>query len=133
VSTAIARRDQLDQAVSFTHRVVRHDSILDAMSAPRADGYGEHIKDFLAFAEEHGPVDIELVRDYYRGSPSRSWGGASRRTRCGIPSRLGRPGGRTRYRAVSTYLGRSSTAITMNYYVHEQLEDDELLDPEDGE
>lgn len=35
--------------------------------------------------------------------------------------------------AVSTYLGHSSTAITMNYYVHEQLEDDELFDPEDGE
>ena len=35
--------------------------------------------------------------------------------------------------AVSTYLGHSSTAITMNFYVHEQLDDDELLDPEDWE
>lgn len=35
--------------------------------------------------------------------------------------------------AVSTYLGHSSTAITMNYYVHEHLDDDELFDPEDGE
>lgn len=35
--------------------------------------------------------------------------------------------------AVSAYLGHSSTAITMNYYVHERLDDDELFDPEDGE
>jgi integrase/recombinase XerD len=35
--------------------------------------------------------------------------------------------------AVSTYLGHSSTAITMNFYVHERLDDDELFDPEDGE
>ena len=35
--------------------------------------------------------------------------------------------------AVSSYLGHSSTAITMGFYVHEQLEDDELFDPEDGE
>ncbi|MGA2436577.1 MAG: tyrosine-type recombinase/integrase [Bryobacteraceae bacterium] len=35
--------------------------------------------------------------------------------------------------AVSTYLGHSSTAITMNFYVHEQLDDDELFDPEDVE
>jgi integrase/recombinase XerD len=35
--------------------------------------------------------------------------------------------------AVSTYLGHSSTAITMNFYVHEQLDDAELFDPEDGE
>jgi integrase/recombinase XerD len=33
--------------------------------------------------------------------------------------------------AVSTYLGHSSTAITLSYYVHEQLEDDELFDVED--
>ena len=33
--------------------------------------------------------------------------------------------------AVSTYLGHSSTAITMGFYVHEQLEDNELFDPED--
>lgn len=35
--------------------------------------------------------------------------------------------------AVSMYLGHSSTAITMNYYVHERLDDNELFDPEDGE
>jgi integrase/recombinase XerD len=35
--------------------------------------------------------------------------------------------------AVSTYLGHSSTAITMNFYVHERLDDDELFDPEDGD
>ncbi len=33
--------------------------------------------------------------------------------------------------AVSQYLGHSSTAITMSIYVHEQLEDEELFDPED--
>jgi integrase len=35
--------------------------------------------------------------------------------------------------AVRAYFGHSSTAITMNYYVHERLDDDELFDPEDGE
>jgi integrase/recombinase XerD len=35
------------------------------MAADRADAYGEHIKDFLAFAEERGPVDFDLVRDYF--------------------------------------------------------------------
>jgi integrase len=35
--------------------------------------------------------------------------------------------------AVSTYLGHSSTAITMGFYVHERLDDDELFDPADDE
>ncbi|MGA2974934.1 MAG: tyrosine-type recombinase/integrase [Spirochaetia bacterium] len=66
MSSAIALRDELGQAVSFSPHVVRHDTVLDAMGAPRADSYGEHIKDFLAFAEERGAVDFELVRDYFR-------------------------------------------------------------------
>lgn len=37
----------------------------------------------------------------------------------------------SKVQAVSTYLGHSSTAITMNFYVHETLDDDELFDPED--
>ena len=34
---------------------------------------------------------------------------------------------------VSAYLGHSSPSITMAFYCHERLEDDELFDPEDGE
>jgi integrase len=35
--------------------------------------------------------------------------------------------------AVSSYLGHSSIAITIGFYVHKQLDDDELFDPGDGE
>jgi hypothetical protein len=35
--------------------------------------------------------------------------------------------------AVSSYLGHGSPSITLALYTHEQLEDDELFDPEDGE
>jgi integrase/recombinase XerD len=35
--------------------------------------------------------------------------------------------------AVSAYLGHSTPAITMSFYVHESLDDADLFDPEDGE
>ena len=66
MSTAAERIEDMEP-VSFTPAIVRHDSILSAMLAPRADHYGEHLKHFAKYAEAHGgEVSFETVRDYFR-------------------------------------------------------------------
>lgn len=64
--SSAAERVELEP-VSFTPAIVRYDSILSAMLAPRADSYGEHLKHFARYVEDHGgEVSFETVRDYYR-------------------------------------------------------------------
>ena len=41
--------------------------------------------------------------------------------------------GAGKVQGTSEYLGHSSTSITMNFYMHEQRDDDELFDPEHGQ
>lgn len=41
-------------------------SILSAMKAEREDGYGYHLRDFIAFAEKRGEVTYKTVADYFR-------------------------------------------------------------------
>ena len=124
--STLAERVEDMEPVRFTPAIVRHDSILDAMKADRGDSYGYHVKDFLNFAESTGGVSFETVRDYFRELNSKPYANSTKR--------LMRQIRRTnKVQAVSAYLGHSSTVITMNYYVHERLDDDELFDPEDGE
>jgi integrase/recombinase XerD len=49
------------------------------MAASRADAYGSHIKDFIAYAEEHGPVTLDLLRDYFKDLNGRPYANGTKR------------------------------------------------------
>ena len=67
MSTEAVHKKVREARPLFAPQVVRLDSILSAMLAPRVDHYGEHVKHFVRYAEEHGgEVDYDLVRDYFR-------------------------------------------------------------------
>ncbi len=67
MSTAAVELQEHEDAAFFALSVVRRDSMLAGMLAERADHYGEHIKHFARYAEEHGGVvEYDLVRDYFR-------------------------------------------------------------------
>lgn len=79
MSSAVATREpELDQASPLV--LVKHDPTLEAMAAPRADAYREHIKDFLDFARARPDlVDLPLLRDYFRELNARPYSNGTKR------------------------------------------------------
>lgn len=66
-TAAVELQEHVEEAAFFAPSVVRHDSVLAAMLAERADHYGEHLKHFAKYAEAHGgEVSFETIRDYFR-------------------------------------------------------------------